>query len=193
MQNGLTSAEAADRLKTVGPNEIRHEAGEPWWKKLFGQFTSPMILLLLGAAGLSAVLKQVGDAVAIAVTAVALGVYAWALHARDLGEARNLAFSTIVFAELFRTFASRSPTKVFWEVGAFSNLRVLGVVLGSATAQIAIHHVPMLERLFDIGPLSMADCALTVGLGLIPVTVIEVSKLVARGLHIDLGRERVPA
>jgi len=46
-----------------------------------------------------------------------LGVFVWALNARDLTEARNLAFFVLVFGELFRAFAARSATRVFWEVG----------------------------------------------------------------------------
>jgi Ca2+-transporting ATPase len=85
-----------------------------------------------------------------------------------------------VFGELFRAFASRSPTKLFWEVGAFTNLRLLGVVVGSALIQIGIHHVPGLEALFQIGDLSISDCLLTLLLGLIPVTAIELTKLARR-------------
>jgi Ca2+-transporting ATPase len=112
--------------------------------------------------------------------AVTLGVFVWALRARGLDEARNLAFTTLVFGELFRAFASRSPTKLFWEVGAFSNLRLLGVVIVSVLVQIGIHHIPPLERLFQIRDLPMEDCALTLLLGLIPVTVLELGKLLRR-------------
>lgn len=52
---------------------------------------------------------------------ITLAVFAWALRARDLTEARNLAFSTLVFGELLRAFAARSPDRLFWEVGAFTN------------------------------------------------------------------------
>src|SRR6185503_213080 len=49
---------------------------------------------------------------------VTLGVFAWALASRNLAEARNLAFSVLVFGELLRAFAARSTTRLFWEVGA---------------------------------------------------------------------------
>ncbi len=112
--------------------------------------------------------------------AVTLAVFVWALRARDLAEARNLAFTTLVFGELFRSFAARSPTKLFWEVGALTNVRLLGVVVVSALIQIGIHHIPALEALFEIRDLSLGDCALTILLGLIPVTVLELTKLVRR-------------
>ena len=112
--------------------------------------------------------------------AATLGVFVWALNARDLSEARNLAFSVLVFGELFRAFAARSTTRVFWEVGAFTNVRLLGVVLFSVLMQLGIHHIPAAQAVFEIGPLSAADCVLTLLVALGPVTVIEVAKLVRR-------------
>jgi Ca2+-transporting ATPase len=111
---------------------------------------------------------------------VTLGVFIWALRERNLSEARNLAFSTLVFGEVLRSFASRSPTRLFWEVGAFTNLRLLAVVVASVVAQLAIHHMPVTERLFQIHNLSLGDCLLSLLMGLIPVTVIEIAKLVRR-------------
>jgi Ca2+-transporting ATPase len=94
--------------------------------------------------------------------------------------ARNITFATIVFAELFRAFAARHPDRTFWAVGALSNVRLLVVVLGSGALQLALHHVPFAQRLFHIAPLSVRECALTIGLGLVPVTILETSKLARR-------------
>jgi Ca2+-transporting ATPase len=114
---------------------------------------------------------------------VTLGVFAWALQARDLTEARNLAFSVLVFGELFRAFAARSPDRIFWEVGAFTNLRLLGVVVVSVFLQLGLHHIPWTQKLFQIGALPLSDCALALGLGLIPVTILELTKLARRLGH----------
>jgi Ca2+-transporting ATPase len=112
--------------------------------------------------------------------AATLGVFVWALDARDLSEARNLAFSVLVFGELFRAFAARSTTRVFWEVGPFTNVRLLAVVAFSVMMQLGIHHIPAAQTVFEIGPLSAADCVLTLVVAIGPVTVIEVGKLVRR-------------
>ena len=112
--------------------------------------------------------------------ATTLTVFVWALRSRNLAEARNLAFSVIVFAELFRSFASRSRTRTFWEVGVFTNVRLLGVVVISAMVQIGIHHIQVMQALFQIGDLSMTDCGLSVVMGLIPVTALEITKLLRR-------------
>ena len=113
---------------------------------------------------------------------VVLGVYAWSLRNERIEVARNLAFSVLVFVELFRAFAARHPDRTFWEVGAFTNMRLLAVVVGSGALQLALHHVPAIQRLFHVAPLTLEDCALSVGLGLVPVTILEVTKLVRRAL-----------
>jgi Ca2+-transporting ATPase len=111
---------------------------------------------------------------------VALSVFAWALDNKDLATARTLAFSTLVFGELFRAFSARSITRLLWEVGIFSNVRLLAVILVSGVLQIAIHHFPATRDLFGVVSLTLRQGLLAVGLGLIPVTVIELSKLARR-------------
>ncbi|HEY1347879.1 MAG TPA: HAD-IC family P-type ATPase, partial [Streptosporangiaceae bacterium] len=52
-RRGLSGREAARRLEVVGPNELPHRAGEPWWRELARQVSHPLALLLW-AAGLLA-------------------------------------------------------------------------------------------------------------------------------------------
>jgi Ca2+-transporting ATPase len=59
-------------------------------------------------------------------------------------------------------------------------MRLLGVVVFSVLLQFGLHHIPLAQAMFEIGPLSAADCALTLLVALGPVTVIEISKLVRR-------------
>gem|GEM_PF-5089122 len=112
--------------------------------------------------------------------AATLGVFVWALRTGDPVEARSLAFSTLVFGELFRAFAARSPTRLIWEVGFFTNWRLLGVVIVSLGVQVALHHIPATQSLFQIGTLSLGDWGLSLLVGLGPVSALELSKLVRR-------------
>ena len=50
----------------------------------------------------------------------------------------------------------------------------------SVLMQLGIHHIPAAQAVFEIGPLSAADCLLTLLVALMPVTVIEVAKLARR-------------
>jgi Ca2+-transporting ATPase len=118
-----------------------------------------------------------------------LGVFAWALHSADLATARSLAFSTLVFGELFRAFAARSATRIFWSVGAFTNLRLLAVVLVSAAVQTALHATHATQVFFQIEPLSPMQWALALVVGMVPVTILELEKL-ARGAMGNFPRPR---
>ncbi len=51
---GLSSAAAAERLAADGPNELETAPATPWWKRLFTQFTDPLVVLLLVAIVISA-------------------------------------------------------------------------------------------------------------------------------------------
>jgi Ca2+-transporting ATPase len=106
----------------------------------------------------------------------ALTVFIWALRARSLEEARNLAFSVLVFGELLRAFSARDPQRPIWEVGVFSNVRLLWIVIASMLVQLAIHHIPAMQELFRIGALSLPDCILSLGVGALPLIVLELAK-----------------
>jgi magnesium-transporting ATPase (P-type) len=67
---GLTAAEAARRAVRFGPNEIRRAAPVSRVTILLRQFASPVIGLLLGAAGVSLLLGEPLDAGAIAVIVI---------------------------------------------------------------------------------------------------------------------------
>lgn len=110
--------------------------------------------------------------------AVSLGVFIWALEYREVSEARNLAFSTLVVGELLRAFSARSETLPIWELGLLTNLRLLGVVVASLLLQLAIHHFAVTQSLFQISSLSVGDCLLSFACGSIPLVVIESSKVV---------------
>ena len=118
--------------------------------------------------------------VGVAEAALALGVFAWALHERDLGAARSLAFAVLVFSELFRSFAARSTTRPVWEVGLLSNLLLLAVVALSLVAQLALYQLAPMQRLFGVEALSLREWAVVVGLGLLPACGLEAWKLIRR-------------
>ena len=121
--------------------------------------------------------------------AVVLAVFLFALTRNGLDSARQLAFYTLVFIQLFWAFGARSPTKTFFEVGAFSNLRLVGVVAVSGAVQLALCHLPVTQRLFHLHPLSLGEAALVIGLGLVPVSAVELAKL---GLRLTGPRSRPP-
>jgi Ca2+-transporting ATPase len=105
--------------------------------------------------------------------------------------ARNAAFAVLVFEELLRAFSARSATRPVWEVGLFSNLRLVLIVAASFALQLAIHQQPALRSIFGTSPIAPGELAAWVGLGALPLCALEVGKVI-RGRALSRGRRRPP-
>ena len=123
-------------------------------------------------------------------SAVTFGTFSWELwRGTDLAAARNAAFSVLTFAELLRAFGARSETHSIWVLGLFSNLRLFLVVAGSFALQLSLHRIPLLEEVFQTGPIEPAELASWIALGALPLAVLEAVKLV-RGSQ-PAGKSRI--
>ena len=71
---GLSDEEAAERLKREGPNRVVTTGRHRGLRLLLGQFTSPIILILVGATVVSMVVGDVTDGVIILVIILASGL-----------------------------------------------------------------------------------------------------------------------
>jgi Ca2+-transporting ATPase len=71
---GLSSAEAAERLAKAGPNALPEHAREPVWRRLAGQFQSPLIYILLFAVAFDLGLWIYEGAHAWPIEAMAIGL-----------------------------------------------------------------------------------------------------------------------
>ncbi|XP_044125276.1 calcium-transporting ATPase type 2C member 2 [Bufo gargarizans] len=67
VNSGLSEGSVLQRRGKHGWNEFQVDNSDPIWKKYLGQFTNPLILLLLGSALVSVVTKEYEDAVSITV------------------------------------------------------------------------------------------------------------------------------
>ncbi len=62
---GLSAAEAAERLRRDGPNALPEEKPPSRWRRLFGQYSSYMQLILVGASVVSLLIKQWSTAIVL--------------------------------------------------------------------------------------------------------------------------------
>lgn len=99
---------------------------------------------------------------------------------RDTEHARTLAFSTLVFAQLFHTVNCRSEEKSVFKVGFFTNKYLVGAVFLSAILQVSVVHAPVLQPLFGTVSLGIYDWVLIVGLSSVLIMVAEVKKRLRR-------------
>lgn len=75
---GISVAEARQRLKQYGPNRLREKPPRPAWLKFFDQFKDLLVIVLIGAAALAGAIGDIKDAVVILIVVVfnaCLGFY----------------------------------------------------------------------------------------------------------------------
>ena len=72
--SGLTSDDARERVTRFGANELKATGSTAVITLLVGQFKSPIIIILIGAAILAAFLQDASDAVIILAIVLASGL-----------------------------------------------------------------------------------------------------------------------
>ena len=109
---------------------------------------------------------------------VTLIAFGYAIHSgMDLARARNAAFFVLVVEELMRAFGARSADKPLWRIGMLTNLRLVAVVLVSFALQLVISATPLMEEIFQTQRITLAECAVGILLGLIPLSILELMKI----------------
>lgn len=97
----------------------------------------------------------------------------------DIDEAQTMAFTTLVFAQLFNCFNARSDqTSAFSHL--FTNAWLWGAIAFSIVLQIAVVHLPFLNDAFSTTPLTLNDWLICIGLASIVLFADEGKKLVER-------------
>jgi Ca2+-transporting ATPase len=118
---------------------------------------------------------------------VAFGVYYYMLQAGTTETARSYAFAVLVFAELLRSFGARSETKPVWRISLFININLVFVVAISFGLQVWSQHNTTLGRFLKTSTISFADGLLLLALGAIPLSVLEVVKVIRNGQAVKQG------
>jgi Ca2+-transporting ATPase len=101
----------------------------------------------------------------------------------NLLRARTVAFCTIAYAQLFFSFGCRSERYTLPQLGSFSNPWLIGAIGVSGLLQLAVVTIPFLRPLFETGSGLTWEWLLIAGLSAMPVTFIEIAKLVRAGFR----------
>ena len=100
----------------------------------------------------------------------------------DITNARTMAFTTLVLAQLFNAFNARSDrVSAFHRL--FTNRLLWAAVALSLLLQIAVVQVPFMNEVFDTSPLSIGRWTICVGLASLVLWANEAKKLVERLMH----------
>jgi Ca2+-transporting ATPase len=100
----------------------------------------------------------------------------------NIDEARTMAFTTLVLAQLYNCFNARSDrTSAFHHL--FTNRWLWGAIALSLALQIAVVQLPFLNEAFGTTPLSLVDWLICVALASVVLWAVEAKKLVERRLR----------
>ncbi|MBC8162924.1 MAG: cation-translocating P-type ATPase [Roseiflexaceae bacterium] len=129
-----------------------------------------------------------------------LGVMDWSLPGGlfssaapgDMIYARTMAFTTLVFFQLFNVFNARFSRRSAFE-SLLTNLWLWGAVLLSAALQVAVIYVPLLQTAFGTVALSGFDWLVCVVVGSSVLWLSELKKIVLRSTAASASGVRVQA
>ena len=114
----------------------------------------------------------------VGVLAIVTAIYAWTLRSGiGEGEARTLAFVTLVFGNFGMILSNRSWTRSIFGSLRLKNPAVKWVVGGALAFLALVVFVPFLNGLFHFAPLKGWELALGVVSGILALFITEVAKL----------------
>ncbi|MHC9064973.1 cation-translocating P-type ATPase [Nitrospira sp. CMX1] len=113
---------------------------------------------------------------------IALGAFSYSLYGlhQELDQARTVAFTVLVVAQLVHVFNCRSQRLSLFQLGVGTNRGLVWAVVLSLVVQVGVLTVPVAASIFKVVPLPMEDWALMGAMGLLPFFIMEGIKVVRR-------------
>ena len=148
LSSGLTTAEAQSRLAEHGPNEL-HEAPRPtFWHMLLDQFRDFVVIILIVAAGISILVGEVVDALAITAIVVINAVIGVVQESKAENALRALKKMSAPTARVVRD-------------GIPQTIAARDIVVGDVVLLEAGNYVPADMRLVEAVNLKIDEASLT--------------------------------
>lgn len=152
---GLTPDEAARRLETYGPNELRGAKTVPVWRRALAQFESPLIYLLLVAVAVSLIAWMLEsrngvpvDAIVIAIIVLLNGILGFVQESRAADAVAALSTMTAANSTVLRG-------------GELTTVRSADLVRGDILVLAEGDSVGADARLLSASALHVAEASLT--------------------------------
>jgi Ca2+-transporting ATPase len=108
--------------------------------------------------------------------ALTIGVFAWALSARDLVHAQTMAFFTLTMLQMSHVLAIRSERDPLWVIGLLSNPKLVGAVMLTLILQVVITYAPMVQPIFHTTPLEPSELMLCLLAAVMVYLAVEAEK-----------------
>jgi len=118
----------------------------------------------------------------VMLSAIALGAFAYSLYGlhQEVEQARTVAFTVMVIAQLVHAFNCRSERLSLFHIGLWTNRPLLLAFSFSLGIQIAVLTVPAAAPVFKVAPLPIEDWVVMGALGFLPFLLMELMKVLRR-------------
>jgi len=102
--------------------------------------------------------------------------YVLFVEKEGLGRARTAAFIVLSVSELFHALNSRHQMKSIFELGFFTNLKLIYALLISLSLQLSVVYIPFMQKIFKTESLTAFDWVLVIILSSLPLWAMELVK-----------------
>jgi Ca2+-transporting ATPase len=118
----------------------------------------------------------------VVLSAIALGAFSYSLYGlhQEVEQARTVAFTVMVIAQLVHAFNCRSERLSLFQVGMWTNRPLLLAFSLSIGVQVVVLTIPPIASIFKVVPLPIEDWALMGAMGLLPFLLMELIKALRR-------------
>ncbi len=99
---------------------------------------------------------------------------------RTMEEAHTMAFITMAMSQLVHSFNVRSMRLSLFTIGLGSNRSLIYATLVSAAAMFIVVFTPFVRDVFETAVLRPSDWGVVIGLSIVPLVLVEISKLAGR-------------
>jgi Ca2+-transporting ATPase len=106
----------------------------------------------------------------------------WSIYQGDaaqLDRARSVTFCVTAFSQLFLALGCRSQRFTLPELGLFTNPHLFGAIVISGLLQLSVVMLPFAQPVFEATTHPVKEWLMVLLLSVVPVTIIEVGKLVS--------------
>jgi len=113
---------------------------------------------------------------------IALGAFSYSLYGLDqeLDQARTVAFTVMVVAQLVHVFNCRNERLSLFQLGVGTNRALVWSFLLTLVVQVAVLTVPAAASIFKVAALPIGDWLLMGAMGVLPFLIMEAIKLLRR-------------
>ncbi|MGH7148043.1 MAG: cation-translocating P-type ATPase, partial [Nitrospiraceae bacterium] len=113
---------------------------------------------------------------------IALGAFSYSLYGlhQEIDQARTVAFTVMVVAQLVHVFNCRSERLSLFQLGVGTNRALLWAFLLSLVVQMAVLTVPAAAPIFKVAALPIENWLLMGAMGVLPFLIMEAIKLLRR-------------